>query len=140
MGKAKGRTRQEKHLVDMSDDPPAWTPDDSTWETTEYTIPLLGTEDRVVVRLATDRAKVMDFAMMQQVLVDLEDDEWVDIVRIDCCHGEVHIHRFDMQGNDSRQALFPLTGPADVQKGLDYAEDVVYEQWEANRRRWEVGH
>jgi hypothetical protein len=62
-----------------------------------------------------DGGMLNDFVMSQQVKGE-EEDEWIDIVRIDCSHQEVHIHRFDVRDDDesTRRILRSITSPGDA--------------------------
>jgi hypothetical protein len=59
-----------------------------------------------------------------------EEDEWVELVRVDCCHNQVHLHRFDFDESQVRRVLVDVTRPEDIQTGADLAEDLIYGHWE----------
>jgi hypothetical protein len=91
----------------------------------------LSLEDRACQRLVWDhRDKLVDFAIMQQILVA---KDWSDVVRYDCCHGSFHVHRFTRQGAESRIEIGDLSN---LDRNYDIAAEAVAEDWEQNRRRY----
>lgn len=138
MGKAKGRRRIERGLVDGTVLPPP------AKRFEPYREPS-GDESRVfdleVCRVYQGawyaRGRLTDFVVAIQV--EVESDEWVDVWRIDCCHGEVHIHRFDAKGNDNRKVLRQIDTQDDVEHGYGIAIDTIYEQYEVALMRWNRG-
>lgn len=68
------------------------------------------------------------------------DGEWGPILRIDCCHDEVHIHRFDSSGGESvRKVLRKIESADDIRMGYDEGEREIFDHWEENVRRWGGG-
>jgi hypothetical protein len=63
--------------------------------------------------------------------------EWVDIVRVDCCHQEVHAHRLYADPEAVYKVLQPIRTPEDLWAGAELAETLVYDEWETHLRRWE---
>lgn len=138
MGKAKGRRRIERGLVDKTVPPP---PADRFQP---YREPA-GDESRIF-DLQTcrvyqgawyTRGRLTDFVVAIQL--EVESDEWTDVWRIDCCHGEVHIHRFDARGSENRKVLRRIDTQEDVELGFDMAMDTIYEQHEVALMRWNRG-
>lgn len=137
MTKPKGRHRQESRLREISGAPevanaaPDADEEDEFGEVQEYKIPL-GENDRVVLRMVIGmRGQLLDFALVQQVL---DGGRWSDVVRYDCSHGEVHEHRFvKRQRSTIKKEICGLT---EIEDGYKVAEDVIFDGWEENRRRY----
>jgi hypothetical protein len=90
------------------------------------------------VRILTYRGKVVDFAVTQ-ILFDGAD--WVNVARIDCCHGYIHRHQFDRDGNDiwDHRKIMDIpheNGWEVVDRGYEEALDVMQNEWEDNLGRW----
>jgi hypothetical protein len=90
----------------------------------------LGQEDRALQRLRWRGKRLVDFAIMQQLLLA---GTWADVVRYDCCHGTFHVHRFTRWGRESRTEIGDLS---DLDWNFDYAADAVVAGWETNRWRY----
>jgi hypothetical protein len=71
---------------DEADEMPVWR---------EYFDP--DEENRILVRIWLYRGLVVNFVLCQQTL---RRGKWIAIVRVDCCHGEVHRHNVDKQGRE----------------------------------------
>lgn len=115
-------------------------PDPDDCEEDHYSLPVADGDrrNRILVRLRTHMTRVIEFAITHQTLD--ADDEWRNVVRADSCHHEVHVHQFDKSGNQtSRRVLRTVASVDDVDKGYDEAQEVVFEAWEDNLRRWDVG-
>jgi hypothetical protein len=141
--KPRGRNQVERSLVDMGSqvpEPVLWRPDLSACHHDEYRLPLLGSSDALRVRVWTDSSgKVVHFAMVQ-ITRWKDDEEWMQVVRVDCAHDQVHIHRYvDPEKEVSKERFRSITCQEDVVAGYEYAETVIFEKWEMNRRRWEHG-
>lgn len=136
MTKPVGRRAIESRLVDktVNPEPDSWEPDLSRADLIDETAcPLVGPH-RIFQKLWFFRGQVIHFVLIQQVEAG---DSWDDVVRIDCCHAEVHAHYYRAPDDEARRQVFsPITSQADVTKGLDWAESVVYEHWEENLRGW----
>lgn len=138
MAKAKGRSRQERGLVDKTEEP-------DPEERFVPSRPASGDQCRTYdvgshqvfhgVWFGED-GRVTDFCMCIQVPIE---GEWNDVLRIDCCHGEVHVHRFDSGGRETRKVLFPVYSQEDVEKGFDQATRLIYEQADVALMGWERG-
>jgi hypothetical protein len=96
-----------------------------------YDFPIyLSPEDRAHLRIDVGpRGRLLDFAVMQQILIA---GEWADVVRYDC-HGGFHVHRFTRRGSESRTELGDLS---DLDRKYDAAVDDILDNWEENRRRY----
>jgi hypothetical protein len=92
---------------------------------------------RVTVRQQDCRGQLLDFALIQERFVE---GSWQVVVRIDCCHGEVHMHRMNASGLEFRRdVLLPITGQACVAEGYEKAERIVFDEWSENVRRCDRG-
>ena len=137
MPKAKGRFQKERRLKEMSAPPEpsaSETTDPSEEPVTTSTFPVpLSDEDRMVVRLTTGQwDQIVDFAIMQQVLVE---GKWRDVVRYDCAHGRVHAHAFRF-GRDDPVKEWDLRGCDDLEDGYKRAWGVILSEWQASHRRY----
>lgn len=106
-------------------------------EISEQCFTYLVGEARVVQRWKEHDGKVIWFAFMCSLLVY---GQWWDVLRVDTCDGEAHIHRFGRDGTEqSRQHLCSVSTIADVDKAWDHACDLVFDQSDENLRRWANG-
>jgi len=88
----------------------------------------------------TYRGKVVDFAIMQQVLVE---DEWTEVTRIDTKHGEVHRHNFTCDGAEDRIVIEKI--PTACGNSWDFVDswfqkalDIMFNEWESRRTEWRM--
>lgn len=137
MTKAKGRARQSRGLVDMSETAAAdeflqqFEPSELLEERVDFD---LGPGARCIQKFLTFRGRVVWFSIVQQVW---HDDEWSTVIRADTCHSEAHVHRLNRAGKETRrQSLCDLANIEDVENGFDHASDLITEEWEENERRW----
>jgi hypothetical protein len=94
---------------------------------------------RVWFRLEHDEDWLLvDFAMGQQTH---HHGTWRDVMRADCCHGTVHVHRYSRRGKeDPPEHLRSIGGQADIDLGYALVETLINaETCEANERRWRDG-
>jgi hypothetical protein len=146
MGPARGRWH-EHGLVDMSiaPAPEQYTVDRSACRSESWYVDLLGECRLYFQQWYDDESRLADFLIVQEIRVgdgdeDNSDGLWAEVVRVDNCHSETHMHHFDQDGNEvHRKVLKPLRMRADIDSGLDLAEDGVYDHWEDNVRRWRDG-
>lgn len=96
---------------------------------------------RISYGLWWDGGLLTDMVLVQQVDVgDGDEPEWQEIVRVDCCHGEVHVHLLYLADPASvYRVIRPIDTPEDLRAGADEAEQLVYDEWEEHLRRWESG-
>ena len=105
----------------------------------ESTIDLMASGHRIYQRLDVPKGQVVDFCLSHQAYVE-DVDAWLDVVRVDCCHGEVHAHHLDREGRQlTRSVIRPIGHVGDVQAGLEEAEALIYDRWEQHARRWDRG-
>jgi len=86
-----------------------------------------------------DGKQLTDFVLtLQAERGDTEESIWEDVLRVDCCHREVHAHRLYLPDpNDVYRVITPIETPEDLWEGADLAEDLVYGEWQEHLRRWE---
>lgn len=97
---------------------------------------------RLVVRFATYRSQIRDFAV--SMWARCGDDQY-EVESIDCCHGQLHRHR--LRRSDPQNRLADRVVIRDLNKGdesaVDSEYDVQYEwmldNWESLARRWANG-
>jgi hypothetical protein len=123
--------------------PPQWAPpllddcDERSYPTPLPHDSIAGT-DQLISRLryhSESGDTLVDFALVQQ---RKDKGRWKTVAEVDCRHGEVHVHRYDRDGNESATttSLHPLTCAADVQMGYNIAIDHVFEKWTTYRGKW----
>lgn len=105
----------------------------------EDVFPVMITEaDRFHVRLRSYRGKIVDFAITQLTTVDGVGE--VTVARIDCCHGSVHRHQFNREGDDIYDhrviRAIPLKGWDVVDEAYTEAYETMFNEWDENLRRW----
>jgi hypothetical protein len=139
MGKTRGQP-QKNRLADMTVVPepePVWEPYREGTREEARTFDLLGTGNQIYQALYFDKGKVVDFVLKQEID---DDGVWREVLRVDCCHGEAHSHRFDADGQEvERKVLVKIMKQADVVVGLDKAEKMIYDKWQSNVTRWSRG-
>ena len=103
MGKYRGR--RPRGIVDMSKSPTADTEPTALYypprieecdESGEFPL-VISAHERIAGRALIYQGRVVEFAMTIQVR---DDRDWVDIARIDCAHGTVHIHQMHHSGRE----------------------------------------
>lgn len=63
------------------------------------------------------------------------------VVRIDTRHQEVHLHQFGRGGVElSRRCLRIIQSLRDIEEGYDEALELITENWEEHKRRWQRGN
>lgn len=119
----------------------AWTwgtPDPETIQ--EYTYSALLPEQDILIHRfeMDDRDRILGFAMMHMTKGPKSNEQ---VIRIDTRHSEVHLHQFGC-GNVqlARRVLRIIREQRDVEVGYDEALDVITENWEEHKRRWQRGH
>lgn len=107
------RKPQKQRLADMTIPPPA----EELWTPYREGLPGSSTIDlvdgsRIHRRRWWDGQLLTDFLSLQQVEVGDDDEaEWIDIVRVDCCHQEVHVHRLYADPEAVYKVLQPIRTP-----------------------------
>ncbi|CAI7976215.1 hypothetical protein FRAHR75_230004 [Frankia sp. Hr75.2] len=142
MGPPKGRAH-EKRLADMSLPLPEqrgepWRGQPNPEHTWRYSV-AVGETSRIVYRDEFDDDwNLVDFAFGQQVL---HRNAWVNVMRVDCDHGIVHVHRYTRRNPEGdREDLLPIQGQEDIEHGRKITETLINaETCEANERRWRDG-
>lgn len=99
-----------------------------TWSSIE------GLEAQVVVRtVRLEQGGVLtSFAVMLQVRSEGTDEGWMDVERVDCAHGEVHVDLYRQNGaKEKSRDLVPLECRSNLDKALTWAMDYI---WDIERR------
>jgi hypothetical protein len=93
----------------------------------------LSDESRAHLRMVVGpRNRLLYFALMHQIQVA---EEWVNVLRYDCSHGYVHVHRFK-RGKAEPVAKRRVCDLDDIDRGYDEAVADVLGNWQENRRRY----
>jgi hypothetical protein len=92
--------------------------------------------DRVYQSMWYDGHQLTDFVLIQQVR---RKNRWTDVVKVDCCHQEVHAHHRRQDDSETRKLLQIVGVPGDMRIGLDKAIDLIFKHWTNNLRRWARG-
>ncbi len=128
------KIKKEKTAVDKTVPPP---PSVAAAEgpTTEETVAfptfcvIEGHEAQVVQReVRLDQSgQLVEFAIMLQMRPE-GDDAWMEVERVDCAHGEVHV---DQTGKDGvvvkNHAIVPPACRSDLDKALKWACDYIWD-------------
>jgi hypothetical protein len=98
-----------------------------------YVFPIyLSEKDRAHLRMVIGgRNRLVDFALTQQIRMA---GGWRDVVRYDCSHGSVHVHRYT--GDMAEAAVREVCDLDDIDYGYAVAVADVLGNWEENRRRY----
>jgi hypothetical protein len=97
-----------------------------------YVFPIfLSENDSAHLRMVIGpRNRLLAFALTQRIRME---DGWHDVVRYDCSHRVVHVHRFTRGGAESVREIFSLE---EIDHGYDAAVADILDNWEENRRRY----
>lgn len=119
---------------------PAYEVDRADCRSEGWYVDLLGDSRLFFQQWYDGQNRLADFVIVQEVRISDPDDPaemWAEVVRVDNCHAETHLHQFDQDGREvHRKVLKVLETRADMDIGLDLAEDAIYDHWEDNLRRW----
>jgi hypothetical protein len=96
----------------------------------------LNQENRVYQSIWRDGRLTTDFVLVQQVKVK---GRWRDVLKVDCCHGTVHVHNLTQDGKNETKDIQRIDKSADLLVGLEKATSKVFEHWQNNVRRWRRG-
>ena len=130
-----GKTVQVKGGRSAPSAGPAWKPYRKGCRQDFNYIALSGTE-RVYQSMWFDGNQLTDFVLIQQTKVR---SRWTDIAKVDCCHQEVHVHRHRKDGSEQRKVLQAVLTPPDMIIGLKMGQDLIFDHWMNNLRRWSRG-
>jgi len=79
----------------------------------------------------TERGKVMNFAVQLEVKVE---GAWQPVIRYDCAHDFSHIDRYNMRGEQAKEAL-----QLSYAESLTLADDDIDLNWETYKTRFLEG-
>jgi hypothetical protein len=98
-----------------------------------YVFPIhLSEHDRAYLRMVIGAGnRLLDFALTQQIWMA---GGWRDVVRYDCSHGGVHVHRFRRRRTGS--VIREVCDLDDIDRGYDTAVADILGNWEEHRRRY----
>ena len=140
----KGRGgRPLRRLADMADRPPSGAayrpPPRSACDEVVYPVAVEEGHE-LVIRQQIYRGKIVDFSIQQRTL---DDGQWHDVARIDCCHSTVHRHQTYRTATGRNDIVvireIPSEGWDVVNEAFATAMDVMEDEWEENLRRWSSG-
>jgi hypothetical protein len=136
-GRRGGRLRRLADMAMLSKRSEYHPPPRGDCDEQTFQIPLADA-DALVVRLRTQRGRIVDFAVTQTTKVE---GKSVNVARIDCCWGKIHRHQYDQDGTDLLdhqliREIPPTDGCTIVEEGYVPALDIMHNDWEGNLRRW----
>ena len=79
----------------------------------------------------TERGKVINFSVQLEVTVD---GAWQPVIRYDCAHDFSHIDRYNMHGEQAKEAL-----QLSYAESLTLADDDIDLNWETYKTRFLEG-
>ena len=79
----------------------------------------------------TERGKVISFSVQLEVKVE---DAWQPVIRYDCAHDFSHIDRYNMRGEQEKEAL-----QLSYAESLTLADDDIDLNWETYKTRFLEG-
>jgi hypothetical protein len=79
----------------------------------------------------TERGKVINFAVQLEVKID---GAWQPVIRYDCAHDFSHIDRYNMRGEQEKEAL-----QLSYAESLTLADDDIDLNWETFKTRFLEG-
>lgn len=145
MTKARGKLQNQRGLVDGTIQPepeeiaPTYADSDVVADVKAHLIPGFGDwEVQIVertVRLA-ESGQLVEFAAMIQVRAEGTDDDWVDVERVDCAHGHVHVDQFDSSGKQTKnERVVPEECKTDLDRARVWGSDYIWDI-ETRMRGW----
>lgn len=108
-------------------------------DTHEYVIQLED-EHQLHVRMNVYRGNVVDFAIVQ---LFIGSEFPVEIARVDCCHGEVHMHQFGRRLGEVSRTVIERIPEDEPWKTVDRLFEACNDEWnsaeawERRYRSWE---
>lgn len=134
---AKRQQRRDTKHAHAQQHKQLWTPPPAEHCDPEETvkIPIDDCESLLVTRIRRCNGRIVDFAIMQIVG---DDENAIEICRVDCCHGLLHRHGPPHALNDERQfhIIHELFTQEDVEDSFDEAYDYVFDHMIETERAW----
>ena len=139
------KRKRDLRLADLSESPdlgPDWErPSDNDCEEIGYSLPCPGSDfgaDRIMLRMVTHHvtSQLVEFAIIQ---LALHGGRWREVVIVDSCHGDVHLHRCGRRSEGrigDPEVMLRITDAQDIQEGYGLAYDRVIDNWASNKERW----
>lgn len=95
----------------------AWEPPpEADWEQEVPSKYHLQKRSRLISRIAYYRGKIVDYAVMHEILID---GEWAQVYRVDCDHGMVHRHTGLPSRNEQRDLVRKIKSQDDIHDTFD---------------------
>src|ERR1700722_13932342 len=120
----KGRTRRkigrEVKIQGAPAEEKVWKPTRKGMRPDENHIDV-GAGMRVFQSMWWDGSQLSDFVLVLQLK---QRSRYTDIAKVDCCHGEVHVHHYRKNGSEERRVIRDAKTPADLRIGFDKAYDL----------------
>lgn len=79
----------------------------------------------------TQHGKIVRFMVQLEILAH---GVWTPVIRYDCAHGYAHCDRFNLHGEQLKEAL-----DMQYEEALTFADDAIDEHWESYRDRFLQG-
>lgn len=134
----KGARRKPTPVMDGYEPASGWVPpsEEECGQPDEKIVSQLDDHTRVTQRLRRYEGRTVDFAVILEAVGYMED--WQEVAKIDCCHAEVHLHqrRASDHKSDSRTVIRMVTSEHDVQKVVDKAIGLIFDDYERLLEEW----
>lgn len=141
----KSRRRQEKRLpvMDVAPAPDlgAMPPREDRAEPLQLAFPVTASDHVAraqVVQRTTEclsTGRLVDFAVMFQQW-SARDSRWIDIVRVDTAHRQVHVHRVDLDEGQVDAAVVPADCRSNIDRAYQWAIGYIWECATADNLRF----
>ena len=136
----KGALRKRLPVLDGYDPNDVWEPPPLEECDPEDVLPtMLDSITRVTQRFRRRDGRLVDFAIILEV--DREGVGWDEVAKIDCCHGQVHLHERRQRDDidDIREVLRHVKDESDIQESVDDAISLIFDSYTEQIKRWNSG-
>lgn len=135
-----GRSRRKLPQHDLTPEPVIYVPPDFEDLDERLELPIYDADGHMLTyRQDIYRGKIVDFAIMHQFKTD---GRVLDVARIDCCHGVIHRHVFNVKQEDlvDHQPIHNIVVDGFEWETVDswflICAEKMEKEWEHNVRRW----
>lgn len=121
------RDRAKQNLVSSGE---PWMPPDLAGCESDEIATEPDSTNRIIMRRVRWHGQLVSYAVIH-VRLD-NDDQWVEISCIDCCHGTVHRHSGRNNGKKP-EIIRHISSQTDVQQSINSSFDEIYDNYEQLR-------